>query len=165
MPGARTRPKSAPPHYTVTVVGYLKSGQMRFQIVAILLALSTTTVYGQGPCEPIKSSTIENGDTLVFAYVEKTPYPKHGLELYLAWLNANMDQKLKTKKNVDKKTVYISFIVHENGTTSDFRILRGVGNPYDNEALRLLMENPRTWAAGQCGDRKVKTRMVLPVKL
>lgn len=137
---------------------------MYFQLIAILLTLSTTAVLGQRPCEPIKSRTIKNGDTATFAYVEKAPYPKDGLEKFVAWLNANMDLKLRAKKKEDKRTVYVSFIVHENGNTFDFKVLRGVGNPYDNEALRLLMQYPKTWVAGRCGGRKVTTRMVMPVK-
>jgi outer membrane biosynthesis protein TonB len=75
-----------------------------------------------------------------------------------------MNKKLISKKKEPKRKVYVGFVVHEDGTTSDFNIDKGLGNPYDNEALRLIRDNPQAWVAGQCGKKKVKTRMTMPVE-
>ena len=54
-------------------------------------------------------------------------------------------------------------IVHEDGTTSGFEVLKGIGGPYDSEALRLIRNNPQSWVAGQCAKKKVKARTAMPV--
>lgn len=60
--------------------------------------------------------------------------------------------------------VFIGFIVNEDGTTSDLKVLRGIGDDYDKEALRLVSTHPYLWVAGQCGDKKVKTRFNMPIR-
>ena len=136
-------------------------------IIAIEIILVSWTIgaFGQTPCEEGKTVTIsEQGDSII-SYVEKMPYLQQGFEPYANWIKTNMDKRLITKnKREAKRTVYVSFVVSEDGSTSEFNIIKGVGEPYDSEALRLIMDNPGQWVAGQCGNRKVRTRMTMPVK-
>lgn len=136
-------------------------------IIAIETFLVSWTIValGQTPCEEGKTVTInEQGDSII-SYVEKMPYLQQGFEPYAKWMKTNMDKLLTTKqKGEERRTVYVSFVVNADGSTSDFNIVRGVGEPYDHEALRLIMDNPGKWVAGECGNRKVKTRMTMPVK-
>jgi hypothetical protein len=136
----------------------------------LLLTLSfiscwTIKTFGQGaPClEGRTVSTNEKGDSII-SYVEKMPFLKEGFEPYFKWIKANMDKKLISKKKEQKRKVYVGFVVHEDGSISDFKIDKGQGDPYDSEAIRLIRENPQTWVAGQCGQRKVKTRTTMPVE-
>jgi hypothetical protein len=138
---------------------------MRLLILTLILnAFWTTNISGQViPCQEGSTVSInQNGDSIV-SHVEKMPFLKGGLEPYVKWVKNNMDKKLISKKKEPKKKVYVGFIVYEDGTTSDFKIDKGVGEPYDTEALRLIRSNPQTWVAGQCGKKKVKTRMTMPV--
>ena len=118
---------------------------------------------GQEHCLDGRSVTIHNGDTII-TYVEKPPYLKDGYESYMKWIKNNVDQNLMADGNAEKKQVLINFMVHEDGSTSDFKILKSVGDPYDREALRVIKENPGQWVAGQCGNKKIKTRTTMAVK-
>jgi periplasmic protein TonB len=82
----------------------------------------------------------------------------------MEWIIKNMDSRLKTTKNQAKRIVYVSFIVEADGTTSDFKVEQAIGEPYDSEALRLMRSSPHRWVAGECEDKKVRTKMMLPVK-
>lgn len=138
---------------------------MRILILTLIVITSwTMDLLGQTtPCQEGRTVSInEKGDSIV-SYVEKTPFLKEGFEPFAKWIKDNMDKKLISKKKEPKKKVYIGFVVHEDGSTSDFSIDKGVGEPYDTEALRLIRDNPQTWVAGQCGKKKVKTRMTMPV--
>ncbi len=55
------------------------------------------------------------------------------------------------EQNNIEGTVFVEFIVHENGLTSDFKVLRGIGYGCDEEALRVTMEMPRWNPASNFG--------------
>jgi hypothetical protein len=136
-------------------------------LILTLIVISCCTVISFGqttPCEEGRTvSTNEKGDSII-GYAEKLPFLKEGFEPYLKWIKTNMDKKLMSKKKDQRKKVYVGFVVHEDGRTSDYKIDKGLGPPYDNEALRLVRDNPQEWVAGGCGKRKVKTRMTMPVE-
>lgn len=138
---------------------------MRLLILIIKISLASwpINVMGQVSCEEGRTTSLnEKGDSIL-TYVEKPAYLKHGVAQYMNWIQANMDKQLKTHKKEEKKKVYISFLVHEDGLRTDFEISKGVSETYNNEALRLVRDNPEEWVAGQCGKKKVKTRTTMTV--
>jgi hypothetical protein len=70
-----------------------------------------------------------------------------------------MNQKLKTVNEQSKKKVFVSFIVDERGRLSNFKLEKGIGDPFDSEAIKLLKNHPHKWIPGQCGTRNVKTKV------
>lgn len=131
-------------------------------ILTVMLFWNMDT-FGQTPCEEGKTVSVnEHGDTIV-SHVEKMPFLKDGLEPYVKWIQNNIDKKLVHKKKEQQKKVYVGFVVHEDGSLSDFKIQKGPGEPYSSEALRLIKNNPHTWVAGECGKKKVKASMTMPV--
>lgn len=133
------------------------------KLTLTIVTLWTVNALGQvTPCQEMWTVD-EKGDSAAFSVVEKMPFLKEGIEPYMKWMKENMDKKLKSKKNEEKEKVYVGFVVEEDGATSNFKIDKGLGGEYDKEALRLVMNNPQTWIAGECGNKKVKTRMTMVV--
>ena len=62
-------------------------------------------------------------------------------------------------------TVYVSFVVMEDGSIEDIKLLRGVkdGSGLDNEALRVVKMMPK-WISGQKNEKPVKVRYTMPIK-
>jgi len=114
------------------------------------------------PCTSNKKVHTSDADSAM-KVSETDPRPKDGLTAYYDWIGSHMDEKLKSKKMSRKKKVYVSFIVNENGSRSDFKVTKGIGAPFDAEALKLTRESPLPWIAAQCGDKKVKawTRVIV----
>jgi len=128
-------------------------------LTKIILVSWTIDVMGQD----VKTATNELGDTSAFC-IDKSAYPKKGYKRYGKWIGNNRDKEPESKIKADRKTVLVSFIVHEDGAKTDFEVLKGVGEPYDSEAIRLVRDNPHEWIAAQCGPEKIKTRAVIPIK-
>ena len=105
----------------------------------------------------IKSDTI-------FVNPDKAAHPEEGLELYFGWISNNMNQKLVAYDEKLRKQVFVSFVVDEHGQLSNFKLEKGVGNPYDREAIRLIKRHPHKWIPGQCSDKNVKSKVVWFVK-
>jgi periplasmic protein TonB len=112
--------------------------------------------------QPCAETRIVNSDT-IFVAPEKAPYSEQGLELYMAWISNHMNPKLRGYGQ-EKPRVFVGFVVNENGRISDFEVIKGLGDPYDKEAIKLIKNHPHKWIPGECGSRKVKTRIVLPVR-
>lgn len=53
-----------------------------------------------------------------------------------------------------KGKVYIRFVVNEDGSLSDFQVVRGIGNGCDAEALRVVSAMP-AWVPGREGGKNI----------
>jgi hypothetical protein len=128
---------------------------MKKLLIVLIFLVGTLDISGQ-PCTKID---VLKSDTIFFS-PEKAAHPAEGWELYLAWFSNHMDQKLKSHDEGSKKRVFVSFIVDKRGQQSNFKVEKGVGNPYDDEAIRLVKKHPHKWYPGQCGTRDVKTKVI-----
>jgi protein TonB len=61
-------------------------------------------------------------------------------------------------------TLYVTFVVEENGALSDIKILRGIsgGQGYNDAAIKVLEGMPK-WTPGIYHGEKVRVRMNLPI--
>lgn len=67
------------------------------------------------------------------------------------------------KENDIQGTVYVGFVIDENGKVTDVTILRGVDPILDKEALKVV-ENLPDWKPGKQSGKNVKVRMNIPIK-
>ena len=58
--------------------------------------------------------------------------------------------------------VYISFIVESDGIITNKIILKGICDPFDKEALRVISSMPR-WRAGKCKGKAVAVKFIVPI--
>jgi protein TonB len=69
--------------------------------------------------------------------------------------------KAAREKGIEGK-VFIEFTIQEDGTLTDHKILKGVAEDLNQEALRVLQSAPR-WTPGKVKGKAVKQRMVMPI--
>ena len=67
------------------------------------------------------------------------------------------------KDNNITGTVFVTFVIDENGAVKDAKVLRGVGSGLDEEAIRAVKAMPK-WTAGQQRGKPVKVQYNLPVR-
>lgn len=60
-------------------------------------------------------------------------------------------------------TVYVGFVVSENGQIADIKVLKGLGGGCDEEAIRVVKNMP-TWIPGKQRNKPVKVQFTLPIK-
>jgi len=60
-------------------------------------------------------------------------------------------------------TVYTSFIVEKDGSISNVKILRGIGNGCDEETLRIIKAMPK-WKPGKQMNTIVRVQVRIPVR-
>ena len=128
---------------------------MMFRLLFILsLTLLTVNSFGQ------KNDTLTN-DTTIFA--DPLIYPSFpGGQISLDEYIKNNFKWTQGQVKVHGK-VFVEFVVDTNGKIKEAKVIRGLCDTCDKEALRLV-ENMPTWIAGTENGKKVRTKMVLPIK-
>jgi protein TonB len=67
-------------------------------------------------------------------------------------------------KNIDVQgNVYVNFVIEENGSLSNFKVLRGIGYGFDEEAIRVLRLSPK-WKPGMHQGKTVRQYYIIPVR-
>src|SRR4051812_38345705 len=97
-------------------------------------------------------------------YLDKAPEPLVGYEKYLDWINSNNSLRYLSDTITALDRVFIEFFVDTTGQIIHVKKLRGIGEPYDTEAIQLIQEHPHNcWAPATQSGRKLKTRFVIPI--
>ncbi len=90
--------------------------------------------------------------------VENDPEFPGGEDSLQAFVNRN----LRNPRQVEGK-VYVEFIVERNGRLTNLKVLRGIDEETDEEALRVIRMMPR-WIPGRQRDTRVRVKYTFGVK-
>jgi TonB family protein len=75
-------------------------------------------------------------------------------------------KNLKFPKDSDTTVqgkVYIEFVVNDNGSLSDFRVVKGLADAFDNSALETVKKMPN-WIPARMDNKPIKAKIVVPIK-
>jgi len=99
----------------------------------------------------------------IFVAVEKEPDFPGGMDKFHKYINKN--KKLPDLQypewNGPVKEI-VTFIVERNGSLTHVKILRGISNDYDTEAIRLIEQSPK-WTPGIQNGRTVRTSYTIVI--
>ncbi len=100
----------------------------------------------------------------IFTIVESMPeFPGGGQEALFKYLNSEMKYPQVAKENGIQGTVFVNFVVGNNGKIRDVKILRGVNKMLDDEAVRVVKAMP-SWTPGKQRGKAVSVSYNLPIK-
>lgn len=96
---------------------------------------------------------------------DKRPQFFHSDERHFlkSWVYKYVRYPAQAIKEGIQGTVMVSFIVEKNGELSDIKVVEGVDELLDEEALRVVRVSPK-WIPGQVRGVKVRTRITIPVQ-
>jgi hypothetical protein len=66
------------------------------------------------------------------------------------------------KKN--KCTVFISFMIDANGSTNNFKIIKGINQKFNDEALRVAQLIPNDWIPALYDGKPIASQYELPIR-
>lgn len=112
-----------------------------------------------------KSSVSHNGP--IYTIVEQMPQFPGGEDSLISYIGKNIHYPTEAKDNNTQGTLYLTFVINEDGSTSDIRILRNIkGQGFvacANEAVRVVSSMPR-WIPGKQNGKNIRVQYNLPVK-
>ena len=98
-----------------------------------------------------------------FIISEDMPEFTGGEKARLRYLQKNVNYpRMAIDENI-QGTVYVQFIVNEDGSLEGIKVIRGIGGGCDKEALRVAKNMP-AWKAGKQRGKKVRVQFVMPIK-
>ena len=99
----------------------------------------------------------------IFTIVESMPEPEGGYEAFYKFVNKKLKYPARARRMDIEGTVFMSFVVDENGDMTDIKIIKGIGAGCDEEVLRIF-EKPLKWTPGTQRGVPVKVNKIMPIK-
>jgi len=126
-----------------------------------------TASLGTGPIgEPIVTTVVDVAPVVAAPpvdFAEFMPEFEGGVSAMMKFLKKNLHYPAGARRMGEEGTVFVRFVVSDDGAVSNVEVLRGVSGQLDAEASRVIAGMPR-WKPGRQHGRTVNVRMVLPVK-
>lgn len=123
---------------------------------------STTDVVSPKATPVVSAEPSINGLDTVFTMVEVMPEFPDGTKALIKYLSENMKYPADAEMSRTQGRVIAQFIVNKDGSICDVKIVRGVYESLDNEALRLIKEMPK-WKPGMEKGEVVRVKYTVPV--
>ncbi|MDB5149795.1 MAG: TonB family protein [Mucilaginibacter sp.] len=100
--------------------------------------------------------------TPVYTAVERVPEFPGGLEAFGKFLATNIKYPASAREQKIQGRVIITFVVERDGSLSNERVVRGITDDLDNEALRVMKLSPQ-WKPGTQSNRPVRVQYTVPI--
>ena len=135
-------------------------------VVALLLMVGCKPAATEEPQqeEPIYNTMdlTENADGEVVSVVEDDPEFPGGVEALYKYLAENIKYPVLAKEKGTQGRVYVAFVVEKDGSVSNAKVLRGVSEEVDAEALRVINAMPK-WKPGMQKGVPVRVQYNIPI--
>jgi len=110
-----------------------------------------------------KGTSFDKGEKFEYTEVEIMPEFSGGATAMYRYLAQNIKYpKDAAKQNISGR-VFTTFVVCEDGTLCDFKVLKGLYQSIDNEAVRVIEGMSGKWEPGWQRGKKVKVKFNLPI--
>jgi protein TonB len=106
------------------------------------------------------TSTTPNTEFIV---VEDMPEFEGGTKGLMMYFSRNIVYPTVAREIGQEGTVYVSFVVNENGNAENPKIIKGIGYGCDEEVIRVIQKMPRWKKVGKQNGKAVKVRFNIPV--
>lgn len=108
-----------------------------------------------------KKVTEDDGNK-IFTSVEQYPQFPGGIEAFYKYLSKNIRYPAIARENGTQGKVIVTFVCEKDGSLTDIKVVRGIGDGCDEEAIRVLKNSPH-WSPGIQNGRPVRTLYTVPI--
>lgn len=98
----------------------------------------------------------------VYLNSDRVPEFPGGLEALGQFIARNIHYPSTARKNKTQGKVLVSFVIDKDGTVTDIKIKRGIGDGCDEEALRVIAMMPK-WRPGVQNGKLVRVAYSVPL--
>lgn len=127
-----------------------------------LYCLASLSLFSQ--TDTTQSVNNENKEPMmIFGDPEKLPEFSGGMDAQIKYISSKACYTERALKDGAEGTVFVSFMVDENGKIGNIKLLRGVHPDLDSICLKLIKEMP-DWIPAMNGGKSIKYNYNLPLK-
>ncbi len=125
----------------------------RLIICLLMLSISVGKLYAQDHVKAGFGVTV----------VQSQPQFPGGEDSLISFLKNNLRYPQEAKLAWIHGRVFVGFLIDYTGKIKDIKVLSGVNQQLDDEALRVVHMMPE-WIPGKIGETNVDTRYILPIE-
>ena len=113
---------------------------------------------------PISFKTQQSAEVKekVFEYLDNMPEFPGGGKAMMEWLGQNIQYPKEAVDGNIEGRVIVTFIIEKDGSVSNAKVIRGIDESLDNEALRVVNAMPN-WKPGMQDGQPVRARFNIPI--
>lgn len=108
----------------------------------------------------VDTDSIENSN--IFGVVEEMPSFPGGMAALMKYIKDNLRYPEICREGAAMGRVNVGFIVNEDGSLSDVKVIRSISPELDKEAIRVVKSMPK-WNPAKQNGKVVKMKYVVPV--
>lgn len=108
----------------------------------------------------VDTDSIENSN--IFGVVEEMPSFPGGMAALMKYIKDNLRYPEICREGAAMGRVNVVFIVNEDGSLSDVKVIRSIIPELDKEAIRVVKSMPK-WNPAKQNGKAVKMKYVVPV--
>ncbi|MDF2433068.1 MAG: periplasmic protein TonB [Mucilaginibacter sp.] len=115
--------------------------------------------------EPVGTSdqkVTEEDPNKIFTAGEQQPEFPGGVEAFYKYLGKSIRYPAVARENGTQGRVIVSFVCERDGSLTDIKVVRGIGDGCDEEAVRVLRSSPH-WKPGIQNGRPVRVAYSVPI--
>lgn len=98
-----------------------------------------------------------------FLVVEQMPEYPYGEKGMMSFIQQHVKYPQEALRQQVEGTVYVEFVVGQDGTLSDLKVVRGQPAGLDQAALDVVSKMPK-WIPGKNNGKSVKVKVTVPIK-
>lgn len=114
------------------------------------------------PMMSVEGDRLSSATDSIYDVVDVMPEYPGGMNGLAEYLSSNIHYPEEAKDQGIQGRVFVRFVVEKDGSVADVEVLRGIGEPCDNEAVRVVRSMPK-WTPGMRGGEPVRVRYNLPI--
>ena len=123
---------------------------------------SENTIYDINSSGDLPVSVAKPDHDTVFQIVDEMPQFPGGEQAMMNYIAENVKYPEDAKDKNQSGRVMISFVVEKDGRVNDVKVLKGVCESIDNEAVRVVKAMPK-WKPGKQKGKPVRVSYCLPI--
>jgi protein TonB len=104
----------------------------------------------------------EEDPNKIFTSVEQVPQFPGGLDAFGRYLSKSIRYPAVARENGTQGRVIVSFVCERDGSLTDVKVARGIGDGCDEEAVRVIKASPH-WRPGIQNGRPVRVAYSVPI--
>lgn len=106
---------------------------------------------------------LDEKDMMAYDVVKVKPkFQGEDANTFATWVSSQVTYPKEAQEKGIQGRVILSFVIGKDGVLRDIKVLRGVDQSLDNEAIRVISLSPK-WTPGKHRGKKVNVRYTFPI--
>src|ERR1700733_3618192 len=114
------------------------------------------------PVGTADTKVTEEDPNKIFTSVEQVPEFPGGLDAFGKYLSNHIKYPAVARENNTQGRVIVQFVCEKDGSLTDIKVVRGIGDGCDEEAIRVIKASPK-WSPGIQNGRPVRVAYSVPI--